>query len=543
MLSATVIISALLMSAIIVVLPAVADARTIVVPDDYSTVQEAVYAASAGDTVFVRKGIYNETTLKISRPLSLIGEDAVTTWINLNPPWIEYEYNDFDPFGWRPSSGYDNAIEVETDDVKISGFTINKTNTDIGGSYRVIGSRIQIVENIVLDGDFHFIGSYNVFALNTVKARISFYGEVIGYNTIAGNMVMGGSIWIYPFCSANVIYGNTLVDDARGIGIAGNENIVVNNTIKNSEYGLVVNGAEHASNNTFYANTVINNTVGLAVQTEGSNNTFYANYVANNRYGVEAKYYFPVGDNNTFYRNSFVDNVEQIDTNPNLEASDGEPWTAHHGGRFDDGNEGNYWSDYDGGDANVDGIGDSPYVIDENRQDNYPLMTPFDISSIIIELPEWAYALPYPLPSPLPLPPSENMYSGNPNADGTPPEITVLSPTSQAYNESNISIVFTLNKPCNWTGYSLNGEENMTVIGNFTLTDLPNGSHNFTVYANDTYGNMGVSQPINFTIAVPQPTPEPFPVVPVAIASVATVAVVGVGLVVYFKKRKKGKGS
>jgi nitrous oxidase accessory protein len=35
---------------------------------------------------------------------------------------------------------------------------------------------------------------------------------------------------------------------------------------------------------------------------------------------------------------------------------------------------GNYWDDYDGVDENADGIGDTPYVIDEDSVDHYPLM-------------------------------------------------------------------------------------------------------------------------------------------------------------------------
>jgi len=48
---------------------------------------------------------------------------------------------------------------------------------------------------------------------------------------------------------------------------------------------------------------------------------------------------------------------------------------------WDDGypSGGNYWSDYNGTDANHDGIGDTPYVIDANNADNYPLMTPYII--------------------------------------------------------------------------------------------------------------------------------------------------------------------
>ena len=39
----------------------------------------------------------------------------------------------------------------------------------------------------------------------------------------------------------------------------------------------------------------------------------------------------------------------------------------------------NYWSNYDGKDANGDGVGDSPYNIDANNQDNHPLMKPVAI--------------------------------------------------------------------------------------------------------------------------------------------------------------------
>jgi hypothetical protein len=71
----------------------------------------------------------------------------------------------------------------------------------------------------------------------------------------------------------------------------------------------------------------------------------------------------------------------------------------------------------------------------------------------------------------------------------------------------------------------------VTITENFTLTELPSGSHTLTIYANDTVGNMGTSSTSDFNIA------EPFPTTLAATASGVAVTVVCVGLLVYFKKR------
>jgi outer membrane protein assembly factor BamB len=113
----------------------------------------------------------------------------------------------------------------------------------------------------------------------------------------------------------------------------------------------------------------------------------------------------------------------------------------------------------------------------------------------------------------------------------TPPKISVLSPQSQTYNESSLSLVFTVDKPVNWTGYSLDAKENVSIAGNTTITGLSSGVHNVTVYAEDLFGNFGASVTVVFKA-------EPFPILPVAVASVAVVIVVGTVLLFYFKKRK-----
>ncbi len=55
-----------------------ADQKTIVVPDEYSTITEAVTNASPGDTVFVKNGVYHEN-VRIDKPLLVVGEDNEKT--------------------------------------------------------------------------------------------------------------------------------------------------------------------------------------------------------------------------------------------------------------------------------------------------------------------------------------------------------------------------------------------------------------------------------------------------------------------------------
>jgi hypothetical protein len=117
--------------------------------------------------------------------------------------------------------------------------------------------------------------------------------------------------------------------------------------------------------------------------------------------------------------------------------------------------------------------------------------------------------------------------------DTTSPVISVLSVENKTYYSSDVLLDFTVNEPTSQLTFSLDGQANITISGNTTLTDLTVGEHKITIYAVDEAGNIGASETITFTIA----KPEPFPTTLVA-ASVIVVSVAGIALFVYFKKRK-----
>jgi hypothetical protein len=91
-----------------------------------------------------------------------------------------------------------------------------------------------------------------------------------------------------------------------------------------------------------------------------------------------------------------------------------------------------------------------------------------------------------------------------PSEYGTvPPELHILNPESKLYKD--VELVFTVNKPTEWIGYSIDGQTNVTVYGNITLQSLPQGSHRVTVYANDSRGNVGSSISPFFSVDVKPP--------------------------------------
>jgi hypothetical protein len=114
--------------------------------------------------------------------------------------------------------------------------------------------------------------------------------------------------------------------------------------------------------------------------------------------------------------------------------------------------------------------------------------------------------------------------------DSVSPKIMLSYPMNITYDSRFVSVNFTVDELFSKCQYSLDGQENVTIAGNFTLEGLLDGAHNLTLFATDAAGNIGSSKTTYFTVDVPEP-----PVVSIiAIASI----VIGISLLVYFKKRK-----
>jgi parallel beta-helix repeat protein len=166
----------------------------------------------------------------------------------------------------------------------------------------------------------------------------------------------------------NQEYNESQVPWTIGIDLA-NKNVhqltVRNLNIKNFYIGMYI----WTTNNTITGCSVTDNIVGILLS--GDSNTITKNYIANNEegifFGVNTPGNLPL--NIVMTHNSFVNNKVQFSGCFCEDFNTTEPMHT-----WDDGKEGNYWSDYNGTDVNGDGIGDTPYVIDVQNRDQFPLM-------------------------------------------------------------------------------------------------------------------------------------------------------------------------
>ncbi|MBN1244483.1 hypothetical protein JXA31_02700 [Candidatus Bathyarchaeota archaeon] len=116
------------------------------------------------------------------------------------------------------------------------------------------------------------------------------------------------------------------------------------------------------------------------------------------------------------------------------------------------------------------------------------------------------------------------------SVDTFSPQIVVLSPENRTYDGSDVQSAFTVDEPVSWMGYSLDGQDNVTITGNVTLAVLADGSHNIKFYAIDLVGNTGASKTVYFEIA-------PFPTV--LVVAVAVTITITVATAYLLLKRRK----
>jgi len=360
-------------------------------------------ADGAGSIVQTREGGYaiaGQTDFWGNGDTWLIKADS-----NGNTAWNE-------TFG---GAGYDRGCSViQTDDngYAVAGYT-NSFSGD--GSYQVwliklggSGPRTWVVDddgpadfntiqaaiNAASDGDTVFVkaGAYSepiqinkaltLLGENKSKTFIKdWYIGVYANNVRISNFTIknlwadspsgaGGCVYIYGF-DGLTFSDNIYIHNWQAIRlIQTSGDLIINNYIDGSSQGGTLGGIgfDYANNTIMRNNTLTNCGQALSLSLPNYNNTFLENNITGNSFGIVMNNLLT---GNRFYHNNVVNNNEQVYTYYIFQGVDNS---------WDDGypSGGNYWSDYVGTDANSDGIGDTPYVINPYNLDRYPLMNPWN---------------------------------------------------------------------------------------------------------------------------------------------------------------------
>ena len=380
-------------------------------PADFLNIQDAINAANPGDTIFVHSGTYYENVV-VNKTVSLIGENWNTTVVE----------------GVVPHSSWQSVIAVPSDLVTIANFTV--TN-GINGIY-LRGRRSTVTDCVAHDNKFGLIidpniafgystnvlrrnqlfnNTYNLFVLGAWYLN-DYVQDIDSSNLVNGKpvhyLVNEENISIDPDTYPNIGYlgivGSTnirianlsLSENGNGLLVAFSENILIENVeatynfdgislmvssqtaVKNCNISGNFQGAfmYYSDNVKIEENRISHNEAGIFLMGSNNNEICHNDFVGNSPY-IQARFYMSA--NNQIYHNNFICDTQQAYIE-----------TQGYANSWDDGylSGGNYWSDYAGVDlysgphqneTGSDGIGDTPYFIDEDNQDNYPLIEPWSL--------------------------------------------------------------------------------------------------------------------------------------------------------------------
>jgi parallel beta-helix repeat protein len=217
---------------------------------------------------------------------------------------------------------------------------VNKTLTLVGAGkgLSVIYAR-GLATAVRIQADNVTISGFSISSANL---------EGVFLDSVVGTRVFDNRI------NSNGIYGITVE--------YSNSSLITRNIITNSSYGF---GFIASNNNAIRFNTIIANPQEGISASDSNNNIFEGNTLSKNGYGIA----FTHSSGNILFRNNYIyNNVSAVPDSSNV---------------WDNGAEGNYWSNYLGQDGNGDGIGDTPHPIHptyEGINDSRPLVQPWSLS-------------------------------------------------------------------------------------------------------------------------------------------------------------------
>jgi parallel beta-helix repeat protein len=213
--------------------------------------------------------------------------------------------------------------------------------------------------DIILDGQAHILGGtgsgYGIDLTRTNNVTIQNITIIDFAWAITSDMV--GS-------SNNKIVDNQLLNNGDGIVLHSSSGYEIrgnNIATSTSQDGIWL---WNSSSNLIVENNIaMNLRYGICLGSFSENNLVIKNNITRNgNAGVSFDAYF-----NTIFHNNFENNTMQT------AGSTAQALVWDNGYIYG----GNFWSDYNGTDFDDDGIGDTPYIIDENNIDHYPLINPW----------------------------------------------------------------------------------------------------------------------------------------------------------------------